>query len=266
MIQKKVDPYRRGAQGEKLHSSDGEPDDGSDSAIELLIEMLVHLPADRRDLTIRFGRKILEIAPANTVAWWQLLNALAEEQRATELMCFAKIASETFRSEPSFAYFLGWAYYLQNQPALASSIFESVVAMDPWYDPALYWLGEIAFASGAFEKSEEWFIKCLAISPDKGGYLSRLALVILFRGKSDQACALAEQARLLESTCVGTLRNVAEVFLYAGDLDRAEGLLAPLPSDYVADLLTHCWREKQNRSQALHLGRPYQPLFLRLIA
>ena len=264
MAPKKLDPYRRGAQDEGLHSSNRF--EASSSAVELLNEMLINLPPERRDLTIRFGRRILEIAPANTVAWWHLLNALAEEERATELMCFAKIASETFRSEPSYAYFLGWSYYLQNRSDVAYELFEKVVGMDPWYDPALYWLGEIAFMRGSFQKSEEWFSKCSTTSPEKGGYLSRLALVVLFRGDPERARALAEQARLTDPGCVGTQRNVAEFLLYSGNLDQAEELLAPLPADKVTDLLSRCWEEKLTRSKTLHLGRIYQPLYQRLVA
>jgi tetratricopeptide (TPR) repeat protein len=263
MAHRKSDPYRRGAESEVFYSRDRI--DESSSTVELLTDMLISLPPERRDLTIRFGRRILEIAPSNTVAWWHLLNALAEEQRATELMCFAKIASETFRSEPSYAYFLGWSYYIQNQADTAYGIFEKVVVMDPWYDPALYWLGEIAFVRGSFQQSEEWFSKCSAISPGKGGYLSRRALAVLFRGEPERARALAEQALLTDPGCIGTQRNVAEFFLYSGDLDHAEELLAPLPADEVTDLLSRCWQEKLNRSQTVHLGRMYQPLYQRLV-
>lgn len=263
MAQRKSDPFRRGVQNDGNYSRDRI--DESNATVELLNDMLIHLSPERRDLTIHFSRRILEIAPANTVAWWHLLNALAEEQRATELMCFAKIASDTFRSEPSYAYFLGWSYYLQNQLDIAYGIFEKVVAMDPWYDPALYWLGELAFERGAFRESEEWFTRCNAISPRKGGYLSRMALVVLFRGEPERARALADEARLVDPGCMGTLRNIAELFLYSGYLEEAEELLAPLSADEVEDLLSRCWQEKLNRSQTLHLGRAYQPLYQRMV-
>jgi len=268
MAHRKSDPYRRGVQRNGNHSCGNhscDRIDESNATVELLNDMLINLPSDRRDLTIAFGRRILEIAPANTVAWWHLLNALAEEQRATELMCFAKIASETFRSEPSYAYFLGWSYYLQNKFDIAYGIFEKVVAMDPWYDPALYWLGELAFVRGSFKESEDWFSRCNAISPGKGGYLSRMALVVLFRGEPERARSLAEQALLVDPGCTGTQRNVAEFLLYSGNLEQAEELLAPLPAEEVTDLLSRCWQEKLNRSQSLHLGRTYHPLYQRLV-
>jgi tetratricopeptide (TPR) repeat protein len=260
---RKSDPYRRGVQDEVHYF--GERNEESNSTVELLNDMLINLPPDRRDLTIHFGRRILEIAPANTVAWWHVLNALAEEERSSELMCFARIASETFRSEPSYVYFLGWSYYLQNQFDIAYGIFEKVVAMDPWYDPALYWLGELAFERGSFVQSEEWFNRCHAIAPRKGGYLSRMALAVLFRGEPERARVLAEQARLVDPVCMGTQRNVAELLLYSGNLEEAEEALAPLPGDEVMDLLSRCWQEKLNRSKSLHLGCAYVPLYKRMV-
>jgi tetratricopeptide (TPR) repeat protein len=235
-------------------------------AVDLLNEMLASLPSDRRDLTIAFCRKILVIAPENTVAWWHLLNALAEEQRGSELQQFANIATETFRSEPSFAYFLGWSYYLQKDLEQARQIFEKVVMMDPCYDPALYWLGEIAFLQGDVISSEQWLTRCIEVSPERSGYLSRLSIIVLLRGQLERAYELAEHAQLINlSGCKGTRRNMAEFFLYVGELDRVEEYLINESDDESLKILNQCWEEKQQKMYAIHAGETYQPLYRRLL-
>jgi tetratricopeptide (TPR) repeat protein len=232
--------------------------------IELLNDLLANLPADSLELKLKYSRSILKLSPESTIAWWNLLNSLAQLQRADELKTYAEIAHDTFKSEPSFLYFLGWSYFISGEEYYldALTIFKRVVDMDSEYDPALYWIGELYYLNGDIEQSVEWLSKAAQQSPNRGGYRSRLALVLLFSGKVENALRFAEEALALEPWCQGTRNNVFELYLNAGLLENAE-VLALQAQNEETDQLELCWREKHIRSTSVHAGEVYVPLYLR---
>ncbi|TAL12220.1 MAG: tetratricopeptide repeat protein [Nitrospirae bacterium] len=144
---------------------------------------------------------------------------------------------------------LGESYQARGLGDLATREFEAALHREAEFVPALIGLGNLAYATNAFEESAEFYRRALAAVPGHPGASNNLALVYLASGaRLDEAERLARSAVELEGTVRPyALDTLARIYTQQGRYREAARALEEAAALIPAD--NRGFHEQLSRSQ-----------------
>lgn len=134
-------------------------------------------------------RRAVALASQRPDIWLDTIAALGEQGRTAEVDLIATQALQALPAEPALAVQAGLAWMHAGQDPRAQTWFETALAIDPAYAPALYHLATIHEAEGTMAVALALFRKARACDPD--GSLPPVCLGDLELRMGDVARAIA---------------------------------------------------------------------------
>jgi tetratricopeptide (TPR) repeat protein len=159
-------------------------------------------------------------------------------------------------------------YFGKDDYINARDVMRKAIECNPTDSQSYYNLGEVYLINWEYQKAKHYFELAVRYNPRDSVYLSRLGIAVLRSGDVKGAFAIAEQALIMDLKNVWTYNNCGQIYLFAGELDRAEFLLRhatsiPSRNPYFGKQLENCLREKADRDNRVKSRRRYLPLYKR---
>ena len=193
----------------------------SDEMAHLQLQVRPRRAADLVLLRESLYRHAIRRNPANPWSYYELGNALLEQDRLDEAarQYLAGLAADPTHVPSRNS--LGAVRERQGRLAEAAAEFEAVAALDPDYADGHFNLGSVRLAQGRLEEAVERYRVTLALEPDHAAAHTNLGHALRGLGRLDEAVTHHREALRLRPGSAEAHNNLGSVLAVGGLLDEA---------------------------------------------
>lgn len=193
----------------------------SDEMAHLQLQIRPRRAADLVLLRESLYRHAIRRNPANPWSYYELGNALLEQDRLDEAAAqyLAGLGADPTHV-PSHTS-LGAVRERQGRLGEAAAEFEAVVRLDPDYADGRFNLGSVRLAQGRLEEAARHLAETIALEPDHAAAHTNLGYALRELGRLDEAATHHREALRLRPDSAEAHNNLGSVLAVSGLLDEA---------------------------------------------
>ncbi|MDH6356879.1 tetratricopeptide repeat protein [Parabacteroides sp. PF5-9] len=198
-----------------------------DTDLKMMYGNLLNSQGKSEEAKFQF-QLVTEMEPGNASAWQQLLNMALRSEDIPEVIRICQTCMELFPDSPEYYFYLGIAYYQQEEYQKALDTYYAGIAIIPTENPALKsdfygQIGDIYYQMGQMDKAYETYDEALKFNEKNIAVLNNYSYFLsLDKKELKKAERMSAQTIQMEPNNATYLDTYGWIFFVQGDYSLAK--------------------------------------------